>query len=318
MLPYPTVAAVHAPVPYPWRMPTRTISPPDGPIDLAATLFPLRRGHQDPTTAISGREVLLALRTPDGPTTIHLRSVDGTIEAEAWGTGADRALDDAPDIVGANDDWSDFEPHHDPVRRLRHEHPGLRLTRTGAVTAALIPAICEQKVTGADARRAYRLLTQATTESAPGPGQLLLPPDPARVAELPSFAFHRCGLERRRADVIRGICGRAGRIDALAGGPPENAKAALLRLPGIGPWTVSEVARLALGDPDAVSIGDFHLPNLVAWLLAGESRGTDERMLELLAPYVGQRGRVQRLLEASGATAPRYGPRAETRSIAGH
>ncbi|MGZ5350791.1 MAG: DNA-3-methyladenine glycosylase family protein [Actinomycetota bacterium] len=298
-------------------MPARTISPTDGPIDLAGTLFPLRRGYQDPTTAISGAEALRSLRTQDGPATIHLRAVGRTIEAEAWGPGADWALTGAPDLVGANDDWGGFEPHHEVVRRLRHEHPGLRLTRTAAVTATLIPAICEQKVTGADARRAYRLLTQETGESAPGPGQLLLPPDPALLAELPSFAFHRCGLERRRADVVRGICARAARLDALADGSPEDAKDALLRLPGIGPWTVAEVARLALGDPDAVSVGDFHLPNLVAWLLAGEPRATDERMLELLAPYEGHRGRVQRLLEASGMHAPRYGPRAETRSIAG-
>jgi 3-methyladenine DNA glycosylase/8-oxoguanine DNA glycosylase len=299
-------------------MPTRTITPPDGPIDLAGTLFPVRRGYQDPTTAISGGEALRALRTPDGPATIHLRAVGVAIEAEAWGPGADRALADAPDLVGANDDWAGFAPHHEVVRRLRHEHPGLRLTRTGAITAAAIPAICEQKVTGADARRAYRLLTRETAESAPGPGQLLLPPDPARLAELPSFAFHRCGLERRRADVVRGVCARAARLDALADGSPEDAKGALLRLPGIGPWTVAEVARLALGDPDAVSVGDFHLPDLVSWLLAEEPRGTDERMLELLAPYEGHRGRVQRLLEASGMHAPRYGPRTETRSIAGH
>jgi 3-methyladenine DNA glycosylase/8-oxoguanine DNA glycosylase len=299
-------------------MPTRTISPPDGPIDLPGTLFPLRRGYQDPTTAISGGEALRALRTPDGPATIHLRAVGSAIEAEAWGPGADRALDDAPDLVGTNDDWTGFEPHHDVVRRLRREHPGLRLTRTGAVTATLIPAICEQKVTGVDARRAFRLLTRETAESAPGPGQLLLPPDPARLAQLPSFAYHRCGLERRRADVIRGVCARAGRIDALADRPLDEARGTLLRLPGIGPWTVAEVARLALGDPDAVSVGDFHLPNLVAWALAGEPRGTDERMLELLAPYEGHRGRVELLLEASGMHAPRYGPKVEPRSIAGH
>ena len=76
------------------------------------------------------------------------------------------------------------------------------------------------------------------------------------------------------------------------------------------------MARLGLGDPDAVSVGDFHLPNLVSWALAGEPRGTDERMLELLEPYRGQRGRVQRLLEAGGITAPRFGPRRPLRSIA--
>jgi 3-methyladenine DNA glycosylase/8-oxoguanine DNA glycosylase len=81
-----------------------------------------------------------------------------------------------------------------------------------------------------------------------------------------------------------------------------------MALPGIGPWTAAEVGRAAFGDPDAVSVGDFHLPNLVCWALAGEPRGDDSRMLELLEPYRGQRGRVVRLLEASGLRSPRYGP----------
>jgi 3-methyladenine DNA glycosylase/8-oxoguanine DNA glycosylase len=137
------------------------------------------------------------------------------------------------------------------------------------------------------------------------------------VRSLPSFVFHRCGLDGRRGDTLRFACSRASRLDALTSAPLEEAGAALARMPGIGPWTVAEVSRLSLGDPDAVSVGDFHLPNLVAWLLAGEPRGSDERMLELLEPYAGYRGRVQRLLEASGAHAPRYGPRMEIRSVAG-
>jgi hypothetical protein len=39
-------------------------------------------------------------------------------------------------------------------------------------------------------------------------------------------------------------------------------------------------------------------------------------MLELLEPYAGQRGRVQRLLEASGIRMPRFGPRTAPRTIA--
>jgi hypothetical protein len=62
-------------------------------------------------------------------------------------------------------------------------------------------------------------------------------------------------------------------------------------------------------------VGDFHLRNMVAFALAGEARGTDERMVELLEPYRGQRGRVTRLLELGGARAPRYGPRMSTRHI---
>ena len=97
---------------------------------------------------------------------------------------------------------------------------------------------------------------------------------------------------------------------------PADAERRLRAIPGIGAWTAAEVRRVALGDPDAVSVGDYHLPNLVSWALAGEPRGDDERMLELLEPYRGQRGRVQRLLELSGMRAPRYGPRTPLRSIA--
>jgi NAD(P)-dependent dehydrogenase (short-subunit alcohol dehydrogenase family) len=69
-------------------------------------------------------------------------------------------------------------------------------------------------------------------------------------------------------------------------------------------------------DPDAISVGDYHMPDTVAWALAGEPRADDARMLELLEPYLGQRGRVQRLLEVGRVTAPRYGPRMAPRSIA--
>ena len=86
-------------------------------------------------------------------------------------------------------------------------------------------------------------------------------------------------------------------------------------MPGIGPWTTAEVAVRAWGDPDAVSVGDFHLKNLVAFALAGEPRGSDERMLELLAPYAGRRALVVRILELGGPRPPRYGPRLSPRDI---
>jgi 3-methyladenine DNA glycosylase/8-oxoguanine DNA glycosylase len=75
------------------------------------------------------------------------------------------------------------------------------------------------------------------------------------------------------------------------------------------------VALVALGDADAVSVGDYHLPHLTSWALAGEARGSDERMLELLEPYRGHRGRVLRLLTVSGLVVPRFGPRLPLRQI---
>ena len=123
---------------------------------------------------------------------------------------------------------------------------------------------------------------------------------PATLAALPYYAFHPLGVEQRRADTIRRATARAAWLEAIVDLPIEEAYARLTALPGIGPWTAAEVAVRALGDPDAVSVGDFHLPNLVAFALAGEPRGDDARMLELLEPWRGERARVIRLLELSG------------------
>jgi 3-methyladenine DNA glycosylase/8-oxoguanine DNA glycosylase len=218
-------------------------------------------------------------------------------------------------MAGLQDDPTAFHPEHQVLRDLRRRFSRLRLARTDRILEALIPAILEQKVTGIEARRAWRRLVRATSDPAPGDAGLLLPPDPERVAILPSFRFHAFGVERRRAERIRWLSSRADRIERIGELPPPDARDALRNLPGVGVWTTAEVARLAMGDPDAVSVGDFHLPHLVAWALAGERRGTDERMLELLEPYRGQRARVQALLEAGGITAPRFGPRMEIRAI---
>jgi 3-methyladenine DNA glycosylase/8-oxoguanine DNA glycosylase len=297
-------------------MPRLLVLRVDGQVDLAACLFPLRRGHRDPTTRVDAREAVRALRTPDGPATLRLVQVAGdTIEASAVGPGAEHALSvDAPGLVGVHDDPGALAlADDDPVRPIQRRLPGVRLTRA-SVMPVLFAAILEQKVTGAEAREGWRGLVRGTSEPAPGDAGLWLPPDPARVAETPSFAFHPWGIERKRADVVRSVASRAARIDAFTAA--AELRAWLERLPGVGPWTTAETARLALGDPDAVSVGDYHLPNLVAWALAGEPRADDERMLALLEPYRGQRGRVQRLLEASGIRPPAFGPRMEARPIA--
>ena len=298
-------------------MPLTTIVevPIEAPLDLRRTMLPLRRGTGDPTMRIGAEEVWRATHTPGGPATLHLRRMGDGLEARAWGPGADEALARAAGWAGTLDDDGDFRPRHDLVRELHRRHRGVRLTRTSSPVEMLIPAVLEQKVTGLEARRAYRRLALATGGPAPGPVDLALPPDPVAVAAMPSFRFHAFGVERRRAERLISLCRRAREIDAVAELDPAAARARLAELPGIGPWTAAEVARLALGDADAVSVGDYHLPNVVAWALAREPRADDARMLELLQPYAGHRGRVQVLLEAGGIRAPAYGPRSEIRSI---
>ena len=140
----------------------------------------------------------------------------------------------------------------------------------------------------------------------------MVPPPPAKLARTPYWAFHALGIERRRADTIRAAAAAAHRFESLAEYRPRSGSTRLSSLPGIGPWTAAEAIRLSFGDPDAVSVGDYHLPGVVCWALAGERDGTDERMLELLEPYAGQRARVVLLIErpaCARAPRPRMAPR---------
>jgi 3-methyladenine DNA glycosylase/8-oxoguanine DNA glycosylase len=142
-------------------------------------------------------------------------------------------------------------------------------------------------------------------------------PAPRTLAALPYWSYHTLGVERRRADLIRAVARHVDSIEAIGDLPIADAYARLQAIPGIGPWTAAEIGVRALGDVDAVSVGDYHLPHLVAYALAGEPRATDGRMLELLEPFRGRRALVVRLLELSGVRAPRYGPRLAPRRIEG-
>jgi 3-methyladenine DNA glycosylase/8-oxoguanine DNA glycosylase len=283
-------------------------------IDLPLSLAPLAHGRGDPTIRIDRWGSWRATRTPDGPATMRITARGTDVTVSAWGAGAGWVVRHAADLVGANDRPEALVARHAIIAELVHRLPGLRLPASLRPFDALLPAICEQKITGAEARAVFRAIVRAHGEPAPGPARLRLAPDPSVLADLPYYAFHRFGLERRRAELIRHCSALAPRLDGMAA---SQVGTLLVRVKGIGPWTVAEVARVAYGDPDAVSVGDYHIPSVVAWALAGEPRADDARMLELLAPYHGQRGRVQRLLEVSGIFPPRRGPRMAPRNIVG-
>jgi 3-methyladenine DNA glycosylase/8-oxoguanine DNA glycosylase len=304
---------------------TRTL-PLDGPLDLRALLGPLVRGSGDPTMHVAAGAAIRASATPEGAGTIEVRVAGASILASAWGPGADWLLDGLPAALGLDDDDTGFDPSlHPVVAGLARRLGRVRLGRTGAIWDALLPAMLEQRITGTEAWRNHRRLVRAHGTPAPGPHGLLVAPAPRVVAGLPSWTLTGLGIEPRRGVLLRRIAREAPRLEAFAaasrtsgaGGARAAALASALRAhAGIGPWTAAEVTLRALGDPDAVSIADAHLSNVVAFALSGAPRATDEQMLELLAPWAGHRARVIRLLERSGITPPRYGPRVAPRDIA--
>lgn len=293
-------------------MKTRTI-PIDAPLDLRATLRSL--------TAVWGRHTsdgwYRPMRTPEGPATLHVRRDAGGVRGQAWGDGAGWVIDRLDRWIGLHDRPEEFEPEHAMLADLHRGALGRRFGATGLVFEALLVAICSQKVTGKEAAIAMRSMARTMSDSAPGPLQLRLPPDPERIAAARYHDFHRMRMERRRADTLIAAARDAARIDRLAEVPSPDARRYLERLRGVGEWSSAETAAISHGDADAVSVGDYHVKHYVSWHLAAEPRGTDERMLELLEPFRPHRGRVVRLLESAGRY-PRYGPRMTIRDYRDH
>jgi 3-methyladenine DNA glycosylase/8-oxoguanine DNA glycosylase len=299
--------------------------PLDGPTDLRALLGPLARGSGDPTTRVASGVAIRASMTPDGPATLEIQVAKGEARISAWGPGGAVLIEGAPRLLGLDDDDAGFLPGlHRVVADLARRRGRVRLGRTGAVWEALLPAILEQRITGTEAWRNYRRLVRWHARRAPGPFGLLLAPTPADILAIPPWRFVSLGIEPRRASVLRRAAREGARFEAIGeaasqpGGGGEGAArlaAAMRTIPGIGPWTAAEVTLRALGDPDAVSVGDAHLSHVVGFALAGRARGTDDEMLELLAPWAGHRARVVRLLEGAGIGPPRYGPRVAPRDL---
>ncbi|WP_243740538.1 DNA-3-methyladenine glycosylase 2 family protein [Streptomyces sp. 8K308] len=281
----------------------------------------LRRGPYDPAfRAAADGPLWRATRTPHGPATLRLTAGPaGVVAATAWGPGADWALDTLPALLGADDDPAAFVPRHPLVAESLRRHRGVRLARTGLVLESLIPSILEQRVTTEDAYRAWRLLLRRFGEPAPGPGAelgLFVPPEPRTWALLPSWEWHLAGVDGKRSAAVVRAARLARRMEEAAAMPLPEALARLQAVPGIGPWTAAETLQRSNGAPDAVTVGDLHLPGTVGYALAGERDADDERMLELLAPYAGQRYRAARLILLAGVRPPRRAPRQRHARIA--
>ncbi len=278
----------------------------DRPLDLRLTLGPARTGRGDPSTKLRSDHAIRATRTPSGPATLLLEVSDHELRARVWGEGSEWALEQLPRLIGEHD-VDDFVTDHPLVADLHARMPGLRIGATQRVLEALVAAVCGQQVSAYEAKRAHRQLMEAWGEPAPGPPQfdLVVPPHPQVLASTSHQEFHTIGLERGRADVIRRAAARAATVEALVEESPEEAEHRLRALAGVTLWTTALVRTVAMGDRDAVPVGDHDLKHLVAWVFTGERRGSDAQMLDLLEPFRGHRGRVLRLLKASGLGPPR-------------
>ena len=249
-----------------------------------------------------------ATETPEGSASVAFRAVGDEVLADAWGPGAEWAINRFPALLGRDDDPSEFRPLDPVVRDLTARLGVPRLGATGRWFEAMATAAVYQRVVSADARTAVARVGRLFGAEVPAGGPLPLFPDPEAVLRIPDHGFHRAGVDRGRTRVIRVAAKHAERLEELDKRPAGEAREWLQRLPGVGPWTAARTTGAAAGDPDAVPVGDLHVPRLVTYALSGAADGDDDSMLELLEPYAGHRGRVVRLVKAAGIGPPRHHP----------
>ncbi len=282
-------------------------------VDLASTVGPLRHGPADPCHQ-SGQDgsIWRTSRMITGPVTYRLSQLDPhRIRCQAWGPGASELAAGLGDLLGERDDSSTFAPEHFKLVEAHRRHRGLRVPRSGRVMESLVPAILEQKVTGREAFRAWRVLVTQHGSVAPGPAPAVMriPPTAEQWRLVPSWDFHRAGVDPKRSRTIVTAARSADALERCVDLSTDAARRRLMSVAGIGEWTAAEVGQRALGDADALSVGDYHLSGVIGWTLLGRPID-DAEMVEYLEPLRPHRHRVIRLLEVSGqAFKPRFGPR---------
>ncbi|MDO5745163.1 MAG: 3-methyladenine DNA glycosylase [Micrococcaceae bacterium] len=302
---------------------------PHGPYSLRQSLGILQRGAGDPTARVTDSTAWLCFNTPHGAVTLLVTcwgAQEPEVRFHAWGPGAAHAVERGLHLVGAYDDWGAFDAPensrllHPTVASSRKFNKGLRFPSTGRVFDALLPAILEQKVTIIEANFAWRYLCKAVGGLPPGPAPegMRLPPQPAAVRSLQPWQWHQARVDASRSTTAVRAAAAAPALERWAllelGARRENVMgtgtlaAALESIPGIGPWTVAEVLQRTHGAADHVSVGDYHLAAFVGQVLIGR-RVDDAGMLELLAPFSGNRQRVVRLIGVSGHRKEAFGPR---------
>ncbi|MFT3915202.1 MAG: AlkA N-terminal domain-containing protein [Anaeromyxobacteraceae bacterium] len=184
-------------------------------------------------------------------------------------------LDARPDVVAAH-------LRADPLlARSVRRRPGLRVAGALDGFDAAVRVVVGQQVSVAAATTIAGRLARALGEpiETPFPGLDRLPAAPAALAAAGEDRIARLGMPGARARTLLALAGEvaAGRLALDRGGDLEATRAALLALPGVGPWTAEVIAMRALGAPDAFPAGDLGVWQALGVRSAREAEARAER-----------------------------------------
>lgn len=232
---------------------------------------------------IAGERYRRSLRLAHGGGVVEVALADDAVEARLW-------LDDERDEDAAVEKCRrllDLDADPDAVAAvlggdpllgpLVAAAPGLRVPGTVDGHELAVRAVLGQQISVGAARTAAAKLTEAYGEPLARPRGAVtrLFPSAAALAEVDPEALP---MPRSRGRALVGMC------RALAAGEGLE-RAALLALPGIGPWTAGYVAMRALGDRDVFLVEDLGVRHGLQRLGGPSDLGAARARAEAWAPY---------------------------------
>lgn len=204
------------------------------------------------------------LRLPQGPAVVALTPAAGHVAARLWLTDLRdlqvaisrcRWLLDLDADPVAVDEALGADPHLGAAVRAT---PGRRVPRSVDGDELALRVVLGQQVSTAAARTHAARIVERVGDPLPEPmgGLTATFPTAAAIAEMDPDVL---AMPRRRRQAVLDLASALadGRLRLSPGDDPEQARAGLLSLPGIGPWTVESVAMRAWGDPDAFPATDL-------------------------------------------------------------
>lgn len=245
--------------------------------------------HRRLVAARGGATATLTVTLPARAVGSPFTDVAGNPDAVAVGTAAARRwlgldLDPAPGVAALAGD-----PVTGPLVGAR---PHLRVPGSTDPFETAVLVVLGQHVSLAAGRRfAARLLTAVGCSGGGPDSHLGTQPDGLTVFPSPEVLAARDPADLQRAVGVTGARARtvvalaravsAGGLTLAATADPAPTRAALLDLPGVGPWTADLVALRCLRDPDVFLPGDLVLRKALGGVPAEEAA----RLARAWAPH---------------------------------
>jgi DNA-3-methyladenine glycosylase II len=113
--------------------------------------------------------------------------------------------------------------------------------------------------------------------------------EPKNLIELPDEDFRSCGVSRQKTKYIKclaeSVFEKSIELESFSSKTPEIVRQELIKIKGIGNWTIDIYLMFSLNSPDILPLGDIAVVNTIKELLDVHDKSEMEMYTQKWAPY---------------------------------